>query len=100
MLLHTRLINIFSSNHSVARIEVREIDNRMPPVNLPKVVILYEGAVDVNQCVSVVEHEIDRLESIGFEPNVSIHLNNKVDVIHKPTEGVRKSYQYEIDIYL
>jgi hypothetical protein len=99
MLLHTRLINIFTSNHSVVRIEVKEIDNRMPPVNLPKNIILYEGAVDVNQCVSVVEHEIDRLESIGFEPIVNGHLNNKVEVIHQPTEGVRKSDRYEIDIY-
>jgi hypothetical protein len=99
MLLHTRLINIFTSNHSVVRIEVREIDNRMPPVNLPKNIILYEGALDVNQCVSVVEHEIDRLESIGFEPIVNVHLNNKVDVFHQPTEGVRKSDRYEIDIY-
>ncbi|WP_040037392.1 hypothetical protein [Bacillus thermotolerans] len=99
MLLHTRLINIFAPNENVVRIERKEIDCRMPPINSPRITVLYEGPVDVNQCVSVVEHEFERLESIGFEPFINVHVNNTVNPINQPTEGIVKSERYEINIH-
>lgn len=99
MLLHTRLINIFASNHNVVRIEIQEIDGRMPPVKSPRTTVLYEGLVDVNQCVSIVEHEFERLVSSGFEPFINVHVQNKVNPIHQPTEGIAKSERYEINIH-
>lgn len=99
MLLHTSLINIFASNHNEVRIEIQEIDGRMPPVNAPRTIVLYEGLVDVNQCVSIVEHEFERLVSIGFQPSINVLVANTLNPIHQPTEGGVKSERHEINIH-
>lgn len=101
MLLHTKLVNLFATLNNLLRIEIQEIDNRMPPLNSPKTNVVYEGITDVNKCVAIVEHEFERLESMGYEPIINVYNQNKeINKLYEPTEKIRKSIKYLINIYI